>query len=110
MATLYSSREVALARAASPAPKCGNELWPKADAHLPLRAYRGAIARLQPMMSKPDVCFPIVSPAAVALTGYYPTRSCVRYAPAKNEYTVSMEDFVLRNASPPEPAANEKPD
>jgi hypothetical protein len=62
------------------------------------------------MMSKPDVCFPIVSPAAVALTGYYPTRSCVRYAPAKNEYTVSMEDFVLRNASPPEPAANEKPD
>jgi hypothetical protein len=35
MATLYSSREGALARAASPAPKCGNELWPKADAHLP---------------------------------------------------------------------------
>src|SRR5438874_8170819 len=50
MATLYSSREVALARAASPAPKCGNELWPKADAHLPLRAYRGAIARLQPVV------------------------------------------------------------
>src|SRR5947207_3112987 len=50
MATLYSSREVALARAALPAPKCGNELWPKADAHLPLRAYRGAIARLQPVV------------------------------------------------------------
>src|SRR5439155_20541003 len=38
------------ARAASPAPKCGNELSPKSDAHLPLRAYRGGIARLQPVV------------------------------------------------------------
>jgi hypothetical protein len=55
------------------------------------------------MMSKPDTCFPIQSPDAVALTGYYPTRSCIRYTPGKNEYTVSMEDFVLRTASPPGP-------
>ena len=55
------------------------------------------------MMSKPDVCFPIQSPGAVALAGYYPTRSCVRYTPGKDEYTVSIEDFVLRKASPPEP-------
>ena len=55
------------------------------------------------MLSKPDACFPIQSPDAVALTGYYPTRSCVRYTPAKDEYTVSMEDFVLRKASPPGP-------
>jgi hypothetical protein len=64
------------------------------------------------MLSKPDTCFPIQSPDAVALTGYYPTRSCVRYAPRKDEYTVSMEDFVLRQASPPEPvrvAASGKP-
>jgi len=64
------------------------------------------------MMSKPDTCFPIESPDAVALTGYYPTRSCIRYAPGKNEYTVSMEDFVLRQASPPGPfrdAASGKP-
>jgi len=50
--------------------------------------------------------------SAVALTGYYPTRSCIRYTPAKDEYTVSMEDFVLRKASPPEPvrdAASGKP-
>ena len=55
------------------------------------------------MMSKPDACVPIQSPGAVALAGYYPTRSCVRYAPGKDEYTVSIEDFVLRKASPPEP-------
>ena len=55
------------------------------------------------MMSKPDVCVPIQSPDAVTLAGYYPTRSCIRYTPAKDEYTVSMEDFVLRQASPPEP-------
>jgi hypothetical protein len=64
------------------------------------------------MLSKPDACFPIQSPDAVALTGYYPTRSCIRYTPGKDEYTVSMEDFVLRQASPPGPvrdAASGKP-
>jgi hypothetical protein len=55
------------------------------------------------MLSKPDACLPIQSPAAVALTGYYPTRSCVRYAPGKDEYSVSIEDFVLGKASPPGP-------
>ena len=55
------------------------------------------------LMSKPDACVPIQSPVSVALAGYYPTRSCVRYAPGKDEYTVSIEDFVLRKASTPEP-------
>jgi hypothetical protein len=73
--------------------------------------YEEMVARSY-MMSKADVCFPIQSPEAVALTGYYPTRSCIRYAPGKDEYTVSMEDFVLRKASPPGPvrgAASGKP-
>ena len=64
------------------------------------------------MKSKPDVCFPIQSPDAFALAGYYPTRSCIRYAPGKDEYTVSIEDFVLRKSSPPGPfrdAASGKP-
>ncbi|HSB80553.1 MAG TPA: hypothetical protein VLM91_17365 [Candidatus Methylomirabilis sp.] len=64
--------------------------------------YEEMVARSY-MLSKPDACFPIQSPDAVALTGYYPTRSCIRYTPAKDEYTVSMEDFVLRQASPPGP-------
>ena len=55
------------------------------------------------MLSKPDTCFPIVTPAAVGVAGYYPTKSCIRYVAGKDEYTVSMEDFVLRAASPPEP-------
>jgi hypothetical protein len=55
------------------------------------------------LMSKPNACVPIQSPEAVALTGYYPTRSCIRYTPAKDEYTVSIEDFVLRQASPQGP-------
>ncbi len=54
----------------------------------------------------------VVVLSAVALTGYYPTRSCIRYAPGKDAYTVSTEDFVLREASPPEPlraTADSKP-
>jgi hypothetical protein len=64
------------------------------------------------LMSKPNTCVPIQSPDAVALAGYYPSRSCIRYIPGKDEYTVSMEDFVLRKASPPGPlraAASGKP-
>lgn len=53
------------------------------------------------LLSRPASCFPIVSPNAVALGGYYPTRSCVRYAPESDSYTVSIEEFVLRQASPP---------
>jgi hypothetical protein len=64
--------------------------------------YEDMVARSY-ILSKPDECFPIKSPEAVALAGYYPTRSCVRYAPGKDEYTVSIEDFVLRKASPPGP-------
>jgi hypothetical protein len=55
------------------------------------------------MLSKPDPCFPIQSPGAVALTGYYPSRWCIRYTPANGEYSVSIEDFELRQASPPGP-------
>jgi hypothetical protein len=55
------------------------------------------------LRTRPDLCFAIKMPDAVALTGYYPTRSCVRYGQATNEYTVSMEDFVMRTASPPQP-------
>ena len=64
------------------------------------------------MKAKPDVCFPIQSPDAVAQTGYYPARSCIRYAPGKDAYTVSIEDFMLRKASPLEPprdTADSKP-
>ncbi len=57
------------------------------------------------LLSQPDACNEIKSPAAVGLSGYYPTQSCIRYDSATDEYTVSMEDFTYREASSPEPVA-----
>ena len=62
------------------------------------------------LLSQPDACNEIKSPAAVGLSGYYPTQSCIRYDSATDEYTVSMEDFTYREASNPEPVANATPD
>lgn len=55
------------------------------------------------MLSRPDTCFAIKTPPAVGLGGLYPTQSCIRYDAETNEYSVSMEQFVLRETSPPEP-------
>lgn len=55
------------------------------------------------LLSRPNKCYDIKMPEAVALTGFYPTRACVRYEPERNEYAVSMEDFIMREASPPQP-------
>ena len=54
------------------------------------------------LLGQPNSCTPIKSPAAVALAGFYPTLSCMRSTPA-GDVTVSMEGFVFRNASPPDP-------
>jgi hypothetical protein len=51
------------------------------------------------MLSKPNKCTPIKSPKAVDTRGYYPTVSCIRFDAATGEHTVSMEGFVLREAS-----------
>ena len=55
------------------------------------------------LLSKQNACTPIKSPKAVAVRGYYPTVSCIRYDAATGDHTVSMEQFVLREASAPEP-------
>ena len=55
------------------------------------------------LQSKPTTCFPLKSPAAVGVRGYYPTQSCIRHLAQTNEYTVSMEGFALREASAPGP-------
>lgn len=52
------------------------------------------------LKSQPQKCFPIKTAKAVALAGYYPTQSCIRYTKEKAEYTVSLEGFQLRQASP----------
>jgi hypothetical protein len=53
------------------------------------------------LLSNPSNCFPIPSPEAVAVSGYYPTQTCIRYVANKNAYTVSLEGFAMRSASPP---------
>lgn len=56
------------------------------------------------LLSKPQSCFPIKSPKAVAVSGFYPTVSCLRHNATTGETTVSMETFAFRAASPPEAA------
>jgi hypothetical protein len=53
------------------------------------------------LLSRPSTCFPIKTPPAVELGGFYPTASCLRHDARTGEYTVSMERFVLRQAAPP---------
>jgi hypothetical protein len=48
--------------------------------------------------SRPDRCFPIKSPAMVAQSGYYPTRSCIRFDAKRSEYLVALEP---REPEPP---------
>ncbi len=55
------------------------------------------------LLTRPQTCHEIKSPKAVATGGYYPTVSCLRHDPATGQTTVSMERFVLRPASTPEP-------
>lgn len=51
------------------------------------------------MLAKPNACKPIKAAPAVAVSGYYPTVSCVRHDAATNEYLVSLEQFVYREGN-----------
>jgi hypothetical protein len=53
------------------------------------------------LRTQPSECTPIKAAKAVALSGYYPTQSCIRFDKPKAEYTVSLEGFKLREASAP---------
>lgn len=61
---------------------------------------------LEYLKSKPNICSVIKSPPAVGLSGFYPSKSCVRYDAARDEYLVSMEEFEYREASDPGPPAD----
>lgn len=70
-------------------------------------AYDGRVTFYETMLtlkflqSQPATCAAIKAAPAVATTGYYPTKRCYRYAKDKDEYSVSFEDFQLRQASAP---------
>ncbi|RMH16168.1 MAG: hypothetical protein D6701_09220 [Gemmatimonadetes bacterium] len=43
-------------------------------------------------------CFPVRQPEAWAEAGVYPTSYCIRYRPARDEFSVSIEGFRAREA------------
>ena len=55
------------------------------------------------LLGKPDGCMPIKPARAVAVSGFYPSVSCIRHDARTGDYTVSMEKFVHRAASAAEP-------
>ncbi|MER5636767.1 hypothetical protein ABT095_07425 [Kitasatospora sp. NPDC002227] len=68
-------------------------------------AYGARITFLEPMIAvaaldqaaagtAPGDCSPVKQPAAWQQPGWYPRQYCVRYRPATEEYTVSLEDFA----------------
>ena len=57
------------------------------------------------LLSKPDGCTPIKLPKAFATAGYYPTSTCTHHDPRTGSYSVSIENFVLRAATPPDAVA-----
>lgn len=67
-------------------------------------SYEGKLSFWEPMISleylqtKPFACFPIASAAAVKVTGYYPQSYCVKFYRSRNEYMVTMENFIKREA------------
>jgi hypothetical protein len=66
--------------------------------------YEGMMT-LDYLRSRPDGCTPIKTPAAYEVAGFYPTQYCVRHQAATDDYTVSMEGFVRREASAAQPVA-----
>lgn len=67
-------------------------------------AYDGHIIFYEPMvarnylLAKPNVCTRIKQPKAWARAGYYPRRYCIRYSAKYDNYTVSLEALVHRQA------------
>jgi hypothetical protein len=55
------------------------------------------------LLNRPNACTPIKQAPAVAVSGFYPTVSCIRTNAVSGEHTVSMEDFIFRNAAAPDP-------
>lgn len=68
-------------------------------------AYDGQVTFYEVMLTRAYMmlagsgCYPIKQPEAWQRAGWYPTNYCIRYDPETKAHTVSMEDFVLREAS-----------
>ena len=69
-----------------------------------LGSYDSKVTFFEPMLSrnylltKPRTCIPIKQPLAFEISGYYPTKYCMRYNQNNEMYKISLEGFVYRNA------------
>jgi hypothetical protein len=67
-------------------------------------SYDGQIAFYEPMitheflLTQPSMCQSLYLPQAWETSGYYPTEYCIRYHESRGEYTVSLDNFVYREA------------
>ncbi|MBI3546934.1 MAG: hypothetical protein HY081_10180 [Gammaproteobacteria bacterium] len=67
-------------------------------------SYDGKVTFWEPVISKPYlealpfVCKEIKQPQAYQESGYYPKRYCIRYRAKRQDYTVSLENFVFHQA------------
>ena len=67
-------------------------------------AYDGHITFYEPMIThaflkgRPNLCLSLKSPEAWEVGGSYPTDYCIRYFDVDGKYTVSLENFVHREA------------
>jgi hypothetical protein len=67
-------------------------------------AFDGRITFYEPMitheflMTRPNICVPIKQPSAWQISGYYPTRYCIRHHDRARKYTISMEGLAYRKA------------
>jgi hypothetical protein len=67
-------------------------------------SYDGRLIFLEPMVShaylssRPQQCTALRRPQAVALSGWYPTRYCVRYDGVEDAHLVTLEGLVYRTA------------
>jgi hypothetical protein len=50
------------------------------------------------LLSQPQECFPIKTPSAVEVSGFYPTSVCTRYNPETADMSISIEQFIYRQS------------
>lgn len=70
-----------------------------------LGSFDGQLTFMEPMVSlpylltKPRQCTAIKQPEQYQVSGQYPMKYCIRFQPADDKYTISLEDFRYRQAN-----------
>lgn len=68
-------------------------------------AYDGHLTFWEPLVAlsyletRPSECVEVFQPQAFEKSGYYPRKSCTRYRPRRDDYVITLEDFVYREGA-----------